>query len=746
MGAAAADRTFATESCASEGVDAGGSAHTMIRGRPRLIALSLAGCIIACGADANFEVDLHIVGKGIVSIGEVTCEADCRLRARKGSSLSAIPSPGWSFESWEGLCEGSEQTCALGAAGSVTARFREIPPLSIEVIGLGKVVLSSSESCESNCSYAGRTVETSLTAIPAAGWHFVAYEGACTGNACSVVTGHVVARFEKNATLSIVVSGTGSGRVRDSLGRFECRANCQVDEPGPLTILVDRDPGTTSVQLSGACTSAPCETRAPATLRVEFVRGRTVGLRVDGAGRVSGGGLDCPPSCSIEVDPSESLSVKAESERAFVDFSGWDGGCGRIDGGECFIPPSTSDVEIVARFESPLRILKTIHVLPSVSNLGGIRALRLAGSSPLAAWYAESGIEFEGQIIAPPSGTFHSSGVVLVGADGGTQWVRSVGTHLDGGTLQVAHVNFRYLRSTEMAVIAGGVCVSAPSLCTANRNFIAELSPSNGQLRFIGTLGTPPSVPNATFADLGSLALTAEGPFLYDFGLGASAATVQTLPTNLAACEPGNLSPLCLMSWTTSGAWQGCLLTQPIGAAGIARDAALIRWNPQIGTCSLVASFSSLGLSQQSTITVGGGLVALMGQDARLDPTTTLAGRFTAVGELRDGGFNWLTENAAATVDSAFVDSKGISLAFTAVFLPITRFGVTIPPFSSALISFGPGPSVRRAVVFEHTLDLVGHSAMGLTALGVNGTDVTVGGKPLEPDAGRSAQLLVFPD
>src|SRR5512140_777357 len=110
--------------------------------------------------------------------------------------------------------------------------------LIVAVSGSGKITSAPAGiDCGVSCSSrfdAG--TEVALTASAAAGWKFAGWSGACSGDqACSLRMDDdvmVIATFsqvpQNTDSLSVVVEGTGSGRVTSSPAGIDCPGTCRM--------------------------------------------------------------------------------------------------------------------------------------------------------------------------------------------------------------------------------------------------------------------------------------------------------------------------------------------------------------------------------------------------------------------------------------------------------------------------------------------------------------------------------------
>ncbi|GEM_PF-3030713 len=150
----------------------------------------------------------------------INCGTTCSYVFQIGShvTLTATPAAGYVFKGWSGDCTGTTTTCTVSTteAKSVIATFEmKTYPLTItKSANLGSVSSSPAGiNCGSVCNYSFPTNNNvTLTAMPAAGYVFTGWSGACTGTTttCTVsMTGAklVTATFTLNV-YSLTVSTT----------------------------------------------------------------------------------------------------------------------------------------------------------------------------------------------------------------------------------------------------------------------------------------------------------------------------------------------------------------------------------------------------------------------------------------------------------------------------------------------------------------------------------------------------------
>lgn len=145
----------------------------------------------------TFNLTVTRSGSGTVAStpSGINCGSDCSEVYPAGTavSLSATPATGYAFSAWSGACTGSG-TCSLtlSAARSVTATFKALSKYTLTVKRSGSGTVTSSPTgvtCGSDCKeayYAGTVV--TLTPVPATGYKFARWSGACTGTGACTIT------------------------------------------------------------------------------------------------------------------------------------------------------------------------------------------------------------------------------------------------------------------------------------------------------------------------------------------------------------------------------------------------------------------------------------------------------------------------------------------------------------------------------------------------------------------------------
>jgi hypothetical protein len=146
--------------------------------------------------DQQLPFALTITGPGSVTadVPGMQCAQSCTTTWNSGTALAltAAPGPGAKLVRWSGACSGSfDCHVTVGQGVTASALFAPITyRLAVRVRGRGVVRTSNGRiSCPARCSsQLSSYVAARLTATPAKGWRFKAWEGSCRGRrpSCTV--------------------------------------------------------------------------------------------------------------------------------------------------------------------------------------------------------------------------------------------------------------------------------------------------------------------------------------------------------------------------------------------------------------------------------------------------------------------------------------------------------------------------------------------------------------------------------
>ena len=197
---------------------------------------------------ATFNLKVYMLmaslaGNGAGSVTSVpagiACGSLCGLTFDYGTvvSLTATPALSSTFTGWSGACSGAGAcVVAITQTTTVTATFAlKAYTLTVGSAGNGVGTVTSLPagiSCAITCSASfNHGTVISLTAQPSASSNFTGWQGACAGLGGCVVTltapSQVTATFAlKSYTVTVVLSGTGSGAVTSAPAGVVCGGTC----------------------------------------------------------------------------------------------------------------------------------------------------------------------------------------------------------------------------------------------------------------------------------------------------------------------------------------------------------------------------------------------------------------------------------------------------------------------------------------------------------------------------------------
>ena len=250
----------------------------------------------------------------------INCGASCTASFPPGAvvTLSVPFSPDSYIQDW-GVpgCSAFQATCGitLNADLSINVAVGLKQPISVDVSGSGSVQVSDASgaasapppaTCSSSCTYLYQPGDTlTLVANAASTTHFVAWGGACSGNAGSICTVNfqvatsASAQFAPNPLLTISFSGSGQGSVSESWGTqgASCTASCSesIAIGVPITLSAIASANSTFAGWSGACsgTTPSCKVTPAGNESVGAifnVSSNTSGSGTSGASKSGGGG------------------------------------------------------------------------------------------------------------------------------------------------------------------------------------------------------------------------------------------------------------------------------------------------------------------------------------------------------------------------------------------------------------------------------------------------------------------------
>ena len=261
-------------------------------------------------------------------------------------TLTAIADPGSTFKRWSGDCVGTETTCTMGPIGRlvnyyVTATFDLTPadayPVAVATSGEGRVTSAPAGiDCGTSCAASFKTGSAvTLTAVPAAGWSFAGWGGACQGvTPCSLAIDgpkSVEATFSP-PSFRLTVAAAGSGSVTSDPAGISCGATCSALFPSGSAVTLTAA-GDGFAGWGGACSgSGPtCTVTMSAARAVTALwsdaTAQPLAVSVSGPGSVRSdrGGVLCGSACATAI-PGGAVTLTA-TPSAGSRFTGWSGAC-----------------------------------------------------------------------------------------------------------------------------------------------------------------------------------------------------------------------------------------------------------------------------------------------------------------------------------------------------------------------------------------------------------------------------------
>ncbi|CAK0780823.1 exported hypothetical protein [Gammaproteobacteria bacterium] len=302
---------------------------------------------------ATFTLNSYAITASPTAGGTATC-APNPVDHGSSSTCTATPNIGYTFQEWSGDCTGTSCTLSnVTAAKAITATFTlntYAITTAVSPTGAGTV------TCTVNPVPHGGG--STCTAMPATGYTFSAWNGACPGASCvlSSVTAAkaVTATFTlNNNTLTVVKAGTGSGTVGGS-GSYAYNTR--------VTPTATAATGSTFTGWNPASCASTFALTANTTCTATFTLKSyaiTPTVSPTGAGTVT---------CTVNPVPHGGGSTCTATPATGYTFSAWSGAC---TGASCVLSSVTAAKAVTATFTLNNNTLTVVKAGTGSGTVGG---------------------------------------------------------------------------------------------------------------------------------------------------------------------------------------------------------------------------------------------------------------------------------------------------------------------------------------------------------------------------------------
>jgi uncharacterized repeat protein (TIGR02543 family) len=291
---------------------------------------------------ATFTINSYLLTvtpptNGTITGSGITCGADCSESFTHGTNvtLTATPATGYSFAGWTGACSGTGGcTVAMTSAQTVGATFTiKSYLLTVNNAGGGSVA-GMGITCGIDCTESfTHGTNVTLTAMPATGYTFNGWSGACSGTGSCVVAmtsaQSVTATFTLNS-YALTLSKTGNGTITG--GGLSCGTNCSGSYTHGTDVVLTATASTgytfmgwsstTGVSCPGTGTCTVPMTQAQSVHATFTIKSYALSVTPPTNGTVTGSGITCGNDCSETFTHGQNVVLTATPATGYS-FTGW---------------------------------------------------------------------------------------------------------------------------------------------------------------------------------------------------------------------------------------------------------------------------------------------------------------------------------------------------------------------------------------------------------------------------------------
>jgi len=264
----------------------------------------------------SYFVSVGLAGQGTVTStssnnnqsNQINCGSTCSVKYPPGASvtLTATPSPGYTFSDWSGDCTNTTGTCTVSSPNfnnkSVTATFTATAPVPTVILAANPTSVPSGIASALTWSATNSPTSCTASATPAnSNWSGTK---AATG---TVSTGGLT--LDTTFALYCTNAGGNSSSVNTTVTVYP-QCNDSYDNDGDTVWDFPSDPGCSSLTDNDETNQYTLTVSKPT-----YPQGGTVISNT--------GGINCGSTCSASYASGNTVSLTATAQFPFYTFYGW---------------------------------------------------------------------------------------------------------------------------------------------------------------------------------------------------------------------------------------------------------------------------------------------------------------------------------------------------------------------------------------------------------------------------------------